>query len=71
MTLNQKVPNLTNYTRGERTKSSGLRTVHPGIRKSRISWYQNRPKDFSSSCFLSTMHNCELLPVVQHQTVSS
>ena len=28
-----------------------LRTVHPGIRKSRISWYQNRPKDFSSSCF--------------------
>ena len=46
-------------------------TVHPGIRKSRISWYQNRPKDFSSSCFLSTMHNCEPLPVVQHQTVSS
>jgi hypothetical protein len=39
--------------------------------KSRISWYQNRPKDFSSSYFLSTMHNCEPLPVVQHQTVSS
>jgi len=26
-------------------------TVHPGIRKSRISWYQNRQKDFSSPCF--------------------
>ena len=23
-------------------------TAHPGIRKSRISWYQNRLKDFSS-----------------------
>jgi hypothetical protein len=26
-------------------------TVCLRIRKSRISWYQNRPKDFSSSCF--------------------
>ena len=44
-------------------------TVRLLFRKSRISWYQNRPKDFSSSCFLSTMHNCEPLPVVQHRTV--
>jgi hypothetical protein len=46
-------------------------TVHPDIIKSRISWYKNRPKDFSAPFFLSTTHNCEPLPVVQHQTVSS
>jgi hypothetical protein len=34
-------------------KEDVLRTVRLLFRKSRISWYQNRPKDFSSSCFLS------------------
>jgi hypothetical protein len=46
-------------------------TVYPGIRKSRTSRYQNRPKVFSSSCFEQHSSNCAPLPVETSQTVSS
>jgi hypothetical protein len=75
--LNQRSSHLEGTMESVHSRKSGFKlyrlvpTVRLLFRKSRISWYQNRPKDFSSPCFLSTMHNCEPLPVVQHRTVSS
>jgi hypothetical protein len=46
-------------------------TVCPGIRKSRISWPQNRPIDYSSWCLEPAMNNCAPLPVVHHRKFPS
>jgi len=45
------------------SKNIRARTVSFLFRKSRISRYQNRPKDFSSCCSKQHSPNCTPLPV--------